>query len=56
MISWNINGLKRKITDEDFLSHIADYDLIFLNETWLSEQDTTNLEINGYYSEFISGN
>lgn len=27
-----------------------------MNETWLSEQDTTNLEINGYYSEFISGN
>ena len=27
-----------------------------MNETWLSEQDTTNLEINGYNSEFISGN
>lgn len=56
VISWNINGLKRKITDEDFLSYIADYDLIFLNETWLSKKETTNLEIKGFCCEFISGN
>ena len=56
MISWNINGLKRKISDQDFLSYIADYDLIFLNETWLSKHDATNLEINGFCSEFIPGN
>lgn len=27
-----------------------------MNETWLSKQDTTNLEINGFCSEFIPGN
>ena len=48
--------IKRKISDQDFLSYISDYGLIFLNETWLSKQDATNLEINGFCSEFIPGN
>ena len=35
---------------------ISQYDLIFLNETWISNKDTTNLNINGYISEHIPGN
>ena len=31
-------------------------DLIFLNETWISDKTKTNLDINGYTSEHIPGN
>lgn len=55
-MSWNINGLRRKITDNDFLTFLSDYDLIFLSETWLSGNDTTNYDIDGYMCEHIYGN
>ena len=56
VISWNVNGLKRKLGDYDFLEYISSYDLIFLSETWISNKDKINLDINGYNSEHLFGN
>ena len=52
----NVNGLRRKIADCDFIKRISKYDLIFLNETWIFDKNKTNLDINGYTSEHIPGN
>ena len=38
------------------MNYISHFSLIFLNETWISNSDTINLDINGYCSEHISGN
>ena len=35
------------MADCDFLELISTYDLIFLNETWISSKNITNLDING---------
>ena len=51
-----MNGLKRKISDHDFLQFISEYDVIFMNETWVSKTDYTNFDINGYVCDFIPGN
>ena len=56
VISWNVNGLKRKLGDYDFLEYISSYDLIFLSETWISNKDNINSDINGYNSEHLFGN
>ena len=56
ILSWNINGLKRKIAEHDFLQYIYQYDIVFLSETWLSKTDSINLDINGYLGTHISGN
>ena len=55
-MSWNVNGLRRKIADSDFIDCISEYDLIFLSETWLSKIENINLDINGYCCEHIHGN
>ena len=37
IISWNVNGLKLKLVDNDFLCYISKYDLLlFSNETCIS--------------------
>ena len=36
MIAWNVNGLIRKLGDIDFVDTINKFDVIFLNETWIS--------------------
>ena len=53
VISWNVNGLKRKLGDCAFLEYISSYDLIFLSETWISKTDSINLDIDGYHSDQI---
>ena len=35
---------------------ISTYDLIFLSETWISDKNKTNLDLNGYISEHIPDN
>lgn len=55
-MSWNVNGLSRKINDPDFLHVLNKYDIIFLQETWLSEANCLNLDIEGYLSDHIYGN
>lgn len=56
LLCWNVNGLKRKITDVDFLDYISEFDFICLNETWLSEKDSYCLDINGYLCQSVYGN
>jgi len=51
-----VNGLVRKINDEDFLNFIAEHDLILLSETWTHSKLNVNLEINEYISFHLFGN
>ena len=44
------------IADEDFISYISNFELIFLNETWISKHENINLDIPGLSSECITGN
>ena len=44
---WNINGVKHKVDDEDFIDIVNKYDILALGETWLTPED--NLQIDGYY-------
>jgi hypothetical protein len=36
ILSWNVNGLLRKISDPDFLNSVTDNDLIFLHKKMLT--------------------
>ena len=56
LVSWNVNGLTRKLADPDFLDVLSEFDIIFLQETWLSPKSTLNLEIQGYCSDHLLGN
>ena len=56
ILSWNINGLKRKIAENDFLQYISQYDIVVFSETWISKSDSVNLDINGYICDYIPGN
>lgn len=38
-MSWNIHGISSCYDDNDFLNIISEYDLIFLCETWLKENE-----------------
>ena len=47
IISWNIcRSLSDKLTNSDFISLVSRYDLIFLSECWITDDD--NVEIDGY--------
>lgn len=46
----------RKLSDVDFINYITEYDIILLNETWLTKKDNFNFEIQGYTCEHIFGN
>ena len=48
--------MKRKLGDVDFLQLVNRYDIILFSETWLSDSDNSNLEIQGYKCEHIHGN
>ena len=52
--SWNINRISDKVDDIDFLNVIKQYDIIALNETWLSPDE--NIEVDGYYAYSSSRN
>jgi len=51
-----VNGLARKLSDSDFYDIINDYDIVFLSETWLSNNSHINLDIQGFHSEHLLGN
>lgn len=55
-MSWNVNGLSRKIHDPDFVIILQQYDVVLLQGTWLNKHSHINLELNGYISEHIYGN
>ena len=44
--SWNVNrGLDRKLGEQDFIKIIADYDIIFLSECWLSNESDPDFSL-----------
>ena len=49
IVSWNINGIKNKINDPDFLELLRPYDIIFLSETWIDKGEE-NISIDGFFS------
>jgi len=53
--SWNVNGLKRKLGDEDFINCLKSYYIVFLSETWISNDINLNLDISGFKSEHLFG-
>ena len=56
ILTWNMNGLSRKIQDQDFIHEINNYDIIILTETWLSKNTCVNLEIPKYNCKHLFGN
>ena len=54
-MSWNINGLIRKLYDEDFIQYINCFDIVLFSETWTNSKNVVNLDINGYESVHIHG-
>ena len=46
IISWNVEGLKSSLDDEDFLNLVHNFDLVFCSETWQRRGD--NFELSGY--------
>ena len=48
--SFNVEGLKRKLEDEDFLREIYKYDIIVLVETWLPVNQNESVHVEGFFS------
>ena len=34
LVSWNMEGIKNVLIDEDFVNFVQNFDLIFCSETW----------------------
>ena len=45
-LAWNVQGLRSKLDDCDFLNFISDFDILIFTETWSSQ--TSNVNIDGY--------
>lgn len=52
-MSWNIWGLKRKLSDVEFIRYISNYDIVLLGETWLNKNDNINCDIQGFECEHL---
>ena len=50
IVSWNVNGLKRKLDNETFIEYISNHDLILLCETWLIKEQPEHSDTTGYIS------
>ena len=46
-------GLKRKLTDVDFINYINNFDIFLLGETWLNKNDETNYDIKGFLCDHV---
>ena len=44
LFSFNIDGLKPKLEDPNFLETIQDYDISILTETWKNDPSKVNIE------------
>ena len=51
LISFNVEGLKPKIEDPNFLEIIQDYDILILTETWKNDLSKINIEVFWDYSQ-----
>ena len=56
LLCLNVNGLDRKISDVEFLEFLFQYDIILLQETWLSKNTNINLDLQGYIGVHMYGN
>ena len=56
ILSWNVNGLARKIVDPEFISIIKQYDLVFFTETWISKNTFFNFDVTDYSCVHLYGN
>lgn len=45
-LSWNVEGLKNCLNDEDFLNVVVNFDLVFCSETW--QRKGESFELSGY--------
>ena len=53
MLTWNVRGLKRKLSDTDFTEYVKQYDIVILGETWIHKNDFTNFDMEGYYCDHV---
>ena len=44
LFSFNVEGLKLKLEDPNFLKTIQDYDISILTETWKNDPSKINIE------------
>ena len=54
-MTWNVYGLKRKLSDSDFSDITNNYDIILFGETWLNNQSNLNYDINGFECDHVFG-
>ena len=53
ILTWNIHGFKRKLTDIEFINNTCVYEIVFLSETWIKERDAFDFNISGYTCEHL---
>ena len=53
IVSWNINGIKNKINNPNFLELIKPYEVIFLQETFVNKGDE-NFAVDGFTCKNVS--
>jgi len=51
VLSWNVDGLKSCLKDDDFVNFVTNHDLLFFCETWQRKSDSFRLD--GYDSIFV---
>ena len=47
ILSFNVEGLKHKIEDPQFIEFIQDFDIAILSETW--KADTSKIHLEGFW-------
>jgi exonuclease III len=52
---WNVQGLRTKVRDCDFITAVSEYDICIFTETWLSKTDSQKNLIPGYKSINCAG-
>lgn len=52
IISWNIDGLKSKCYDEDFISYFKNFDIVCFIETWIESESEIPVFGSGFKSYF----
>ena len=48
ILSFNVEGLKPKLGDPNFIDFIQKYDVVIFTETW--KADTSQINIEGYWN------
>lgn len=52
LLSWNIAGWRHRANDENFLKFLSSYDLMALQETWMTTADEM-VQLPGFISWLI---